>query len=350
MQKLMMTIPAVAIAFMLASCKSGEKPTPLQTKQTKPIVAKTEPIEATLDSVNRVVLFTESLDQTANEQKLCMRDLKTGETRELLHGIVWHPNRTPIPHLFSAVIRAKNDSADRLILIDEKGVKRGEVRHPNTNCSLMPQWSSDGKYFVFQMDRPDITAESPDYDPNGFSALAIVRYPSLKMKWFPLGKSGLYMKLAGFDNLLYVSDGLNENDSALIVDTYDLGGNKMSTKHEMHGTNFSANGRYYLPYLHEGCLPFEIYDAKTDKPLYAFPNDISTNGCHDYREWNPQDDDLLLIEYWSAQNPENFIEIYSVSKKRPIKRIKDKVYGWTADGKGLLVFRNMRFEIMPIQD
>jgi hypothetical protein len=241
------------------------------------------------------------------------------------------------------------EKQSQLIFFDNAGVQRGVFRHPNPDSFITPLWKKDGACFVFAMDRPGLKEDDPDYNPEEFTAFAVVSYPSLEMKCFPLDKSFSIFSFSEFDNHVYVSNSLSENTQALRVDAYDLSGHRIYTKTDMHGTNFSAKGHYYLPSLNEGGEPFGIFDSSTNKSICSFPNEeMETKGIDQYDEWNPQDDDLLLIEHIDGNSTSAYMDVYSISQKKSILRLRDKVYGWTADGKGLLVFQNAQFKIIPI--
>jgi hypothetical protein len=165
------------------------------------------------------------------------------------------------------------------------------------------------------MDRPGLKEDDPDYNPEGFTAFAVVSYPRLEMKCFPLEKSFFVLSFSKFGNRVYVSNGLSENARAVRVDAYDLSGRKLFTKTDMHGTNFSAKCRYCLPSLHEGGEPFDIYDSATNKILCSFRNnEMETKGYDQYDEWNPQDDELLLIQHVAGGDSEfSCMDVYDVS-------------------------------------
>ena len=220
----------VLVSQLLFAFTGCEKVIPHREEKSESTNTDFHPLEATVGAENRVVLFSELLDRTTLQKRLCLYDLATGETKEVWRGRVNSPARTPIPHVFSVNIAALNDNSDHLTFIDDNGVMRGEIKHPDTGSYIDPQWSRDGKYFVFEMDRPGLTEESQDYDPLGLTAFAVVNFPSLQIKWFPLETSAKHMILAGSENHLYVSHGLSENDGILQVDIYDLKGRRVSTK------------------------------------------------------------------------------------------------------------------------
>jgi hypothetical protein len=343
MNRLKLMIIALSI-FITFGCTHSDKSRPNAQNKVATGRDLTVPVEAAIDGQARTVLFSLLLNESTYEEKLCLYDLATGKTKELLRGKISGVQSTPIKNLFTVMEQEK--SQDIFVFFDNGGVKCGELKLHTADAYIGPQWKKDGACFVFATDNPGLKED--DFNPVGFKAYAAVSYPSLEMKWFPQKKS--FFDLSLYDDNMYVSRGRRGNAETLQVDVYDLSGHKLFTKNDMYGIDLSANGRHYLPSCHQGWSPFEIYDSATNKILCSFRNDaMETKGYDQYGEWNPQDDDLLLIQHFNdADSEPSYMDVYKISQKKSILRLKEKIYGWTADGKGLLAFQNAQFKIIPI--
>ncbi len=291
-----------------------------------------------------------SADPLVYHRSVSILDLRTGKLREVFRGGVGGLVAAPTPHLFALTTLTKEGDRSHLVLLHDWGSLQGTVPHPNA-AWFDPHWSQDGKFLAFPMDRPDVTEDSPEYNPLGFTAVGILEVATLQLRWFPVETPAYYMHFASFDDRIYVSHALNEgseHQAPVGVTVYDVTGQRVASTHERWGTYFSPRGQYYLPHLHEGGLPFEIYEARTNHPVRTFPGVNSRTGEYFvYGPWNPTNDDLVMIRH-SVREAER-LEVYSISQGKVLRSFPTQSpVTWAPDGKAVIIFEDGKVVFEPV--
>jgi len=284
------------------------------------------------DSTADKIIVTCRRQESGGSTTVFVLDVRGGGAKRVYEGPAQGIFPAPVPGLFSLVLWSK--AQHRIVVLSTDGEIHGDARFGWGD----PQWTEDGKWVVFITDRPDVVDEnSADYDPLGFTAVGILDLSKGQSRWFPVRLPAAHMYLARFDRKIYVSSELNENDPRNIVSVYDLEGRLIATRHDLHGTCFSPNGRYYVPQLHEEPHPWEIYDAKTNHPVRMFNRGLSyPQGYYSYAEWNPRNDDLILL----LHDPDGFgyqeEHVYSAARGKFLTACPSVTCKWSADGRSLV--------------
>jgi hypothetical protein len=257
--------------------------------------------------------------------------------------------------------------ADRVgIVVGKRGNQELKVysfaRGLEKSYPIPKEWSDIGsactgteRAVVCSMDQPGVTEDSSEINFLGPTAEGVVDLKDGVTRWFSIPDPSYYDYVRA--DQIYVSNQINENQNKLTVTIFDLKGKKLKTASDRKGTMLSHSGRYYLPQLHEGGLPWEIYETKTNKPIYAFTPDDGGRNEQYYGEWSPTDDDLLTIDIdESTKGAEFTTQVYSTSQRRVIRsfpkskagRVGGYAYAWSHDGKFLVFYRDGRFVFEPV--
>jgi hypothetical protein len=291
------------------------------------------------------------------KEALYFARVATGEIQKVVSGRIAEITASPVHHRFAVSFGHKEGNAwsEELLLLEDSGNLIWRVQHPTPGFYFGPRWTPDGRTLVFARERPDVTEGSADYDALGFTAIGTIDVESANLSWFPVRPPAYYFSVGPVDGYVYVSDGLNENSEKLIVTLYDLSGAIIATKRSSHGTEFSARARYYLPRLHEGGLPFEIYDSKTDRPLRKFAGlQEGFNDYENYGPWNPREDDILLLRQVAVlangREESGGSLIYRVSTGKEVMKLPGDLCVWWPDGHSLLICRDRTFFRIPVGD
>ena len=242
----------------------------------------------------------------------------------------------PIARQDRFVVAKPNGKMTAFTLYDFEG---NSIASADLEASMTwPSCEAIEAVLVCAADRPELTEDSPDVDPLGSSAFAII---DMERKTTKLVVHSFKTYFADpSSKWILLGDQLNENNGNLRVTFYDLAGHEKGESKEMHGTRLSASGRYYIPQLHEGGLPWEVYDHKTNTPIMAFHN-----GKVDYYEngWNPVNDDLLVVR--STESPTIQICNIRISKCSAIPG-EGEFEEWTSDGSKIVVFDNQKVRVI----
>jgi hypothetical protein len=290
------------------------------------------------------------------KEALYFAQVATGEIKKVVSGRIAAITASPAHHRFAVSFGHKEGDAwiEELLLLEDSGNLIWRVQHPTPGFSFGPRWTPDGGTLVFAREHPDVTESSADHNELGFTAIGTIDVESANASWFPVRLPAYYFGVGPVDGYVYVSDGLNENSGRLTVTLYDIAGAIIATKRSSHGTEFSARAGNYLPQLHEGGLPFEIYDSKTDRPLRKFAGQQA--GFNDYEEygpWNPREDDILLLMRTTVlPNGRGEYEslIYRVSTGKEVMKLRGDLCVWWPDGHSLLLCRDRTFFRIPVGD
>lgn len=293
------------------------------------------------------IVFSHPTDAYYKTQLVYVFRLSTGELKDVYRGGINSIIAAPVPHIF--ILEVARGDPPHVLLLQDDGKLRNRVDHPIAYA----QWSRDGKYIVFPTDRPDVTEDSPDFNPNGFTAVGILDVETLRLRWFPVRLPAYSVHLALFDNRIYVSDrpaGYGEDPR---VTVYDLTGKMLGVAEGLRGNYFSASGRYYVPPLHEA-LSFSIFERSTNRPMRSFPGLEEQKGeYYVYRQWNPIYDDLIVLERRllskNGMREQTQLEVYSVSQDKPLRTFPESPWAWAPAGKALVIFRSGKFIFEPIE-
>jgi hypothetical protein len=95
----------------------------------------------------------------------------------------------------------------------------------------------------------------------------------------------------------------------------------MKTLTGLHSILFSPARRYYLPNLHEGGLPWEIYNASTNEPFRKFNVDQGKmpSVYYDYREYIGSGTLSTTICYWSSQMAKKNLNLLTASHRGDLR-------------------------------
>jgi hypothetical protein len=236
-----------------------------------------------------------------------------------------------------------------LQIFSESGEKHGAIEHPN-GYYFDPLWDATSKKIFFQMVRPEISEDETGgmvYTDVGVLDVASMQVHSIPLKTFPS-----YLSYCPRDDRLYASGAINENASDNVVDVIDVSSERLvESRKDFRGTIFSTNCTYYVPELHEGGLPWEIYERAGNSQLRQFAN-ASGDVAEQFGGWHPKIDNVYVLIDTSAE-PQT-LSVFDVRQKKALARIEifDRDdwhdYTWSADGKSLIFPVGRHLEIHRI--
>lgn len=262
-------------------------------------------------------------------------NLETDERKEILRSRqIYTVVAAPIPHLYA--VSTWEDDGDYLLLLHDDGTVQGKFSEPARRGVYFPTWTKDAKHIAFF---------SPEVDgQEGVSSeVGVFSVDALRVNRFPVAKTERYYGFGVFDNHIYVLD----HSGARI---YDVHGQMVGQKPGMKGAQFSAKGRYYLPHQGaEACVPFEIYETRTNTPLRKFGECGSSEISYPYHgDWNPADDDLIML--YREDKTESAWAAYSVSRGRAVKSFSDvdSPHTWSPDGSEIVFHRDGKVVLEPV--
>ncbi|HLW97370.1 MAG TPA: hypothetical protein VKR82_01900 [Candidatus Acidoferrales bacterium] len=290
------------------------------------------------------ILLTSSHSPDDGKRDVFLFDLKAGQVKKLLTGGsvgVW---TVPIPRTFAV------STSEGLYLIKEDGTVGAPMVINNLRGVL--QWTHDGNYFVFMTDRPKVDKNAENYNDMGFTAIGILDLDTQKVRQFAVKTPAFrFHVLYSGDRTekIYVADDTAETDKQPTINIYDVKGKHLDTRFNMYGINFSATGEYYLPYIFEAGLPFRARYSDSGKTALSFANEGDEEDENPV--WNPQDDNLLLVEHHEKQDLKSIVrfDVLNVAQRTIVKSVPFGIAQWTPDGKTLVVFRDGKFvfELIP---
>ncbi len=288
------------------------------------------------------ILFSSSHNPDDGKRDLFLFDLKSGQVKKLLTGEAVGVWTVPIPRTFAV------STSEGLYLIKEDGTVGAPIVINNLRGAL--QWTHDGSYFVFMTDRPKVDKNASEYNEMGFTAIGILDMNSQKVRQFAVKTPAFRFYVLQSTDRIYVADDTVDMDKAPTVNIYDVKGKHLETRFDSYGIIFSATGKYYLPYIFEAGLPFRVRIADNGKTALSFANEGDEEDENPV--WNPQNDDLLLVEHHEKQDGKPIVrlDVLNVPRRTIVKSVPFGVAQWTPDGKTLVVYRDQKFvfeEIAP---
>lgn len=109
------------------------------------------------------------------------------------------------------------------------------------------------------------------------------------------------------------------------------------------------NRRYYHSNQLELPTAFRIYSSQTRRVVRQFPavdpvkNEILAAG-----NWNPKNDDLLIIEHRTGMNEMEGVDVYRISDGKTLRTFRGPAFTWAPDGSSLIVFSGGKFRFEPV--
>ena len=100
--------------------------------------------------------------------------------------------------------------------------------------------------------------------------------------------------------------------------------------------------------MHEGGLPWEVYDSKTNQPILKF----NTQPLVDYyayydNGWNPHSDDLIVVQ--AVTKGVGTVELYNIQTRTRIMTVEAEQFdGWTANGRQLVFSDGRKLKFVPM--
>lgn len=340
---------AIAPACVAASQKSPESN---PSERIYPVPPEYHPFDITPDASGGSISFWSAVDAKRFIFGLYSYNLNTRTITKILQGNFGWIYPSPDPHLFAVDINQPlyPESREELIVFDDTGKVRGKLPRNGARLMFFPTWSSDGKLISFDADRPGLTDESSDVDPDNFTAVGVLSIDDFMSHQFPVrppGYSQFFTQVEGKPGIC-VAEVEDDNPAERKYAIYELSGHKVPMTPTLSKACICHGREYYVSGQMEVPSPFTIYSCGEHNPIRTFPAEDSKAGsllvAHD---WNPANDDLLLIE-WSKGGG-NFeterVGIYSVSKRKFIEVKRCSGFAWSPDGKSLILYRSGSFVV-----
>jgi hypothetical protein len=314
--------------------------------------SKIDPLDAVSDVSGQLIAFSSAGGQN-NSRGLFLFDRSTKNIRRLTEG--QESGSMVLAGDHSSVFwTAVDKSSPVASQFDLKGNLNSVLRFPKNMDGKPPRWcSASTQILVCADDYTGLSEDSPDYNPLGFTAITIMDFQARKSSQFRVALPAHHFFYEATKARVMVSRELNENASDGLVTSYSLDG-KVLSRFRQKGTNYSAHGQFYVPQLHEGALPWEIYDAKDHKILSSFNHFKNEAEFYDYfMSWNPRRDNLVLISraYNSAENENrNHVFVFDPKARKVVREFpgSTQIVSWNADGTQLLLFKNGEFTFEPV--
>jgi hypothetical protein len=272
----------------------------------------------------------------------------TGELKEILRGPFGRIYPAPEGHLFALDIQDTHfGEGSELVVVDEQGQLTGRMKHPNHGAPFFPSWSRGAKWIAFSRLSPEPSSSLEDY---AFNAVGLFEVAQFHETWFTIHPPGFGHSFVGSKDaplICVVETELEDDPAKQKVNFYDVRGKKQQPNQSlMDECNFWGR-RYYSTSQHEIPEAFEIRDSTTGKRVRSFPASDS-KGIIVRGDWNPFNDDLLVIEHRNNENRITRLAIYCISEGKALTILPGSPYAWHPDGGALVVFESGAFVLVSV--
>jgi len=276
-------------------------------------------------------------------------DIKTGTRREIYDGSFSDIYISPHSNLLVLVTQISSNS--ELIFLDDLGMIHYQYSLPPDHQILWAQWSLNGS--AFDLLRAELSSRAGGtYSKASLqTVIQSIRVGGFQSSEFPVPEATTQFWYSHAESLglICLTHSQGEEDSPSVSAVYDSFGKSIALTPDFKHLCVSEGRRYYDEYPDDAEMSFRILDARTHQVLHTFRSSDPTKLTgYSAGEWNPQNDDLLVLEHSSESKEDPTYSIFSVSTGRTLHKISGSDYAWSSDGKKLAVIQNHKIFLIPI--